>query len=180
MVYRPQESTRLLLPTPALSPPRVTLSSWDRELLIQGIMEAVCPGQSVIRERSQGPDIELVSRSILPVNSIPVVDVPTPVSYLEGKVDPSSAVPLGPDLGVNSSVFLLWTPGTWGEPMFTDGHVFTLYVGRLVGWCEEWPLSGVTDERGWTELYSGKRGWSRWEGQPPKSSRGVLIYISSA
>ena len=36
-----QESTGLLLPTPALSPPRATGSSSDCE---QRLMEAVCPG----------------------------------------------------------------------------------------------------------------------------------------
>ena len=58
-------------------------------------------------------------------------------------------------------MFLLWTPGTWGEPMLTDGHFFSLSVGWLVGWCQKWPLPIDTDERGWTELYSGKRGMVR-------------------
>ena len=74
----------------------------------------------------------------------------------------SSAVGSGPPgVGVGLSVFILCTPGTWGEPMFTNGHLFSLSVGRLVGRCEEWPLSGITDEWGWTELYSGKRGMVR-------------------
>ena len=81
------ENMRLLLPTPALSPPRVTLSSSDRELLIQRILEAVCPGQSVIQERSRGPDFELVLRSMFSVRSVLEVDVPTPVSGLDEKVD---------------------------------------------------------------------------------------------
>ena len=54
-----QESTGALLPIPALSPPGVTRSSSDCELLIQRIMETLCPGRSLIQERSQGPDIEL-------------------------------------------------------------------------------------------------------------------------
>ena len=135
-----QESTGLLLPTPALSPLKVTRSSSDRELLIQRIMEAICPGRSVIQERSQGPDIELGLRNLLPVKSIPEMDAPTLVSGPEGRVDPSSAVPIGPVLevdppgeGVGSSVFLMWTPGTWGEPMLTDGHFFSLLAGWLVG-----------------------------------------------
>ena len=53
------------------------------------------------------------------------------------------------------------SPGTWGEPMLTDGHFFSLSVGWLVGRCQKWPLSGDTDECGWTELYSGKRGMVR-------------------
>ena len=28
--------------------------------------------------------------------------------------------------GVGEGVFLEWTPGTWGEPMFTSGHFFSL------------------------------------------------------
>ena len=83
-------------------------------VIIQRILEAVRPGQSVTQEQSQGPDIELMLRSMLPVRSVTEVDVLTPVPCLEGKVDPSSAVPLGLDLGVDppgagvgSSVFLL-------------------------------------------------------------------------
>ena len=55
----------------------------------------------------------------------------------------------------------MWTPGTWGEQMFTDGRFFSHSATRLVGRCEEWPISCVTDARGWTELYSGKRGMVR-------------------
>ena len=85
-----------------------------------------------------------------------------------GGVDPSAPAPLKPVLevdppgaGVGSSVFLLWTPGTWGEPTLMDGHFFSLFVGWLVSRCQKWPLSGDTDERGWTELYSGKWGMVR-------------------
>ena len=78
-------------------------------------------------------------------------------------------------MGVGSSVFLMWTPGTWGEPMLTDEHFFSLFVGWLVGRCQKWPLSGDTDERGWTELYSGKGSIIlRREGQPPGSSEIVV------
>ena len=69
-----------------------------------------------------------------------------------------------PDLGMDPPVrgwarvcFFLWTPGTRGEPMFTDGCFFSFSIPRMVGRCEEWLISGVTDTRGWTELYSGKR-----------------------
>ena len=47
------------------------------------------------------------------------------------EVDP----PVGGGRGVESSVFLLWTPGTWGEQMLTDGHFlfpFCWLVGRSV------------------------------------------------
>ena len=52
----------------------------------------------------------------------------------------------------------MWIPGTWGEQKFTNGCFFSLSATRLVGRCEEWPISCVTDAGGWTELYSGKRG----------------------
>ena len=52
--------------------------------------------------------------------------------------------------------------------MLTDGHFFPFYWP--VGWYEEWPLSGNTDKRRWTQLYSRKMGCSGREGQPPGSS----------
>ena len=96
-----QESTGLLVPMPALSPPGVTRSSSDCELLIQRIMEAVCPGRSGIQERSQGPDIELGLQSLLPVSAIPEMDAPTLVPGLEGGINHSSPVPLETVLGVD-------------------------------------------------------------------------------
>ena len=152
---------------PALSPPGVTCSSSDCELLIQRIMEVVRPGWSGIQDRPQRPDIGLGLRSSLLVSAIPGMDVPTLVPGLEGGMDPSSPVQLEPVLEVDppvrgwDRVFLLWSPGTWGEPMLRDGHFFSLSVGWLVGWCQKWPLPSGTDERGWTELYSGKRGMVR-------------------
>ena len=61
---------------------------------MQRIMEAVH------QERSQGPDIELALRSLLPVGAIPRMDAPTLVPGLVGGggVDPSSSVPLEPVL----------------------------------------------------------------------------------
>ena len=111
-----QESTGLLLPTPALSPPGVTRSSSECELLIQRIMEAVCPGRSVIQERSQGPDIELGLRNLLPVSVIPEMDAPTLVPGLEGGMDPSSPVPLEPVLEVDPPV------RGWDRVCFSCGH----------------------------------------------------------
>ena len=64
------ESMSTLLSTPALSPPRLTSSSSDRELLIQRILEAVRSGRSVIQKRSQETDIELMLRRMLPVGSV--------------------------------------------------------------------------------------------------------------
>ena len=104
----------------------MTLSTSDRELLIQRILEAVCPGQSVIQE----PDIELLLRSMLPVRSVPEVDVPTLVSGLDGKVDPSSAVPLEPDLGVDPPV------RGWARVRFSCGH-----LGHGVNRCSQMDAS---------------------------------------
>ena len=163
-----QERTGLLLPTPALSPPRVTRSSSDCELLIQRIMDAVCPGRSVIQERSQGPGIELGLRSLLPVKSIPEMDVPTLVSGLEGRVDPSSAVPLGPVLEVYPPV------RGWDRVCFSCGHqghgvsrMDTSFPFLLAGWSV-----GVRNGRYRATRTSvdgqnytpGKGGWSGREG----------------
>ena len=177
-----QESTGLLLPTPALSPPRVTRSSSDCELLIQRIMEAVCPGRSVIQERSQGPDIELGLRSLLPVKSIPEMDAPTLVSGLKGGgVDPSSSVPLGPVLEVDPPV------RGWDRVCFSCGHqghglsrcsqMDTSFPFLLAGWSvgvrnDRYRATRTSvDGRNYTP---GKGGWPRREGQPPGSSEIVV------
>ena len=104
-------------------------------------MEVVRPGRSEIQERPQGPDIGLGLRSSLLVSAIPGMDAPTLVPGLEGGMDPSSPVQLEPVLEVDPPVrgwdrvcFLLWSPGTWGELMLTDGHFFSLSVSWLVGW----------------------------------------------
>ena len=172
-----QESTGLLLPMPALSPPGVTCSSSDCELLIQRIMELVWPGRSGIQEQPQGPDSGLGLRSSLLVSAIPGMDAPTLVPGLEGEIDPSSPVQLEPVLEVDPPV------RGWDRVCFScshqghgvSQHIFSLSVGWLVGWCQKWPLPSGTDKRGWTELYSGgKGGWSGWEGQPPGSSEIVV------
>ena len=51
--------------------------------------------------------------------------------------------PLGE--GVGEGVFLVWTSGTWGEPMFTSGHLFSIFATGVVGACLKWPISGDTD-----------------------------------
>ena len=76
-----------------------------------------------------------------------------------------------PGKGVDKSVFLVWTPGTWGEQMFTDGHFFSISATRMVGGCEKWPISGVTDGRDWIEIYSGKRGMVRAGGSASRTIR---------
>ena len=47
--------------------------------------------------------------------------------------------------GVGEGMFLMWTPGTWGEPMFTSGHFFSISATGVVGGCPKWPISGDTD-----------------------------------
>ena len=81
-----QESTGRVLPMPALSPPGVTCSSSDCELLIQRLMEVVRTGRSGIQERPQGPDIGLGLRSLLRFSAIPGMDAPTLVPGLEGGI----------------------------------------------------------------------------------------------
>ena len=63
--------------------------------------------------------------------------------------------------GAGEGVFLVRTPGTWGEPMFTGGHFFSVLVAGLVGGCSGWPISSDTDRRNWNVVYSGKRGMVR-------------------
>ena len=111
-----QESTGPLLPILALSPPGVTRSSSDCELLIQWIMEAVCSGHSVKQERSEGPDIGLGLQSLLPISATPGMDVPTLVPDLEGEMDPPSTVPLDPVLEVDPP------ERGWDRVCFSCGH----------------------------------------------------------
>ena len=51
--------------------------------------------------------------------------------------------PLGE--GVGEGMFLVWTPGTWVEPMFTSGHFFSISATGVVGRFPKWPISGDTD-----------------------------------
>ena len=70
-----KESTGRVLPMPALSPPGVTCSSSDCELLIQRLMEVVWSG---IQERPQRPDTGLGLRSSLCFSAIPAGVPPPP------------------------------------------------------------------------------------------------------
>ena len=161
------ESTGRVLPMPALSHPGVTCSSSDCELLIKRLMEVVQPGGREYRSDHKGRilDLEYGVRFA----SMRFRGWMHLLWCLVWKGDGSFITStvgtrLGggsPGAGVESSVFLLWSTGTWGEPMLTDGHLFSLYVGWLVGWCQKWPLPSGTDEPGWTELYSGNRGMVR-------------------
>ena len=107
---------RQLLPTPAVSPPRVIPSLPDSELLIQRILGAVCPTQSVIQERSRVTDIEIMLQNMLPVGSVTEVDVAPPAPHPEGKLGPLSAMPLEPDTGVDPPA------REWARVCFSCGH----------------------------------------------------------
>ena len=63
--------------------------------------------------------------------------------------------------GVGEGVFLVRTPGTWGEPVFTSRHFFSVLVAGMVGECPGWPILGDTDRWNWNVVYSGKRGMVR-------------------
>ena len=76
---------RQLLPTPAVSSPRMISSNC--ELLIQRILGVVRLGQSVIQERSRVTDLKMRSQNMLPVGSVTEVDVPTLAPTPEGKLN---------------------------------------------------------------------------------------------
>ena len=116
------EVMRRLLPTPAVSLPRAIPSPSDCELLIQRILGAVRPAQSVIHERSRVTDIEIMLQNMLPVGSVTEVDVPPPAPHLEGKLGPLSAVPLGPDTGI-------YPPPRCGSGLECVYHVDTRDMG---------------------------------------------------
>ena len=64
---------RQLLPTPVVSPPRVTPIPSDRELLIQRLVPLMGPEHPawpVLQERSNLKDIETLIQSLLPVGSV--------------------------------------------------------------------------------------------------------------
>ena len=69
---------RQLLPTPAVSPPKVTPIPSDRDLLMQRLLGAVRPVQPVVQERSHLMDIEILLQSMLPVGSVKEADVTPP------------------------------------------------------------------------------------------------------
>ena len=67
---------RQLLPTPAVSPLKVTPIPSVRDMLIQRLLGAVHPLQPVVQERSRLTDIEILLQSMLPVGSVKEEDVP--------------------------------------------------------------------------------------------------------
>ena len=65
-----EQIMRQLLPTPAVSPPKVTPIPSDRDMLIQRLLGVVHPVQPVVQEWSRLTDIEIVLQSMLPVGSV--------------------------------------------------------------------------------------------------------------
>ena len=72
--------------------------------------------------------------------------------------------PLGE--GVGEGIFLVWMPGTWGEPMFTSGHFFSISATGVVGGCPKWPISGTQIDGTGLGSAPGNERWSGREGQP--------------
>ena len=80
-----------VVPTPRGSPPRVTHSSADRELLIQRILETVRARRTIIPQHSQ--EREFMIRDTFPVGSITEVKASVPVLHPVGGVIPLLAGP---------------------------------------------------------------------------------------
>ena len=74
---------RHLLPTPAVSPPKVTSIQTDRELLLQCLLGTVNHVQPVMQECSGITDIEVLLQSMLPVTSVAEDSVRPPTDRLE-------------------------------------------------------------------------------------------------
>ena len=51
----------------------------------------------------------------------------------------------GSKIGQDAGVFLMWTTGTWSEPMFPNEHFFSISAAGMVGGCPEWPILGHTN-----------------------------------
>ena len=160
---------RRLVPTPAVSPPRVALSSADRELLIQRVLEAVHSGRPAIQKRSQEMEVELMLRNTLPVGSVTEVDASMPMLSLEEKVVLSSTVPWR-----RGSCF---SCGRQGHGVTRCSRMDVSFPFLLPGWSVDvrngqYRASRIRgDGRNYTP---GKVGWSGREGQPPGSSETIV------
>ena len=76
------ETIKKLLPTPAPPPLQAVPVRSDRDLLIQQLMEAICPPTPVAQEQSPASDLETLLLNWLPVGTVTEEDVASP--------DPSS------------------------------------------------------------------------------------------
>ena len=73
-----EDIIRKLLPTPALPPPQAVPIPSDRDVLIQHLMEAICPPTPVPQERSAATDLETLLLNWLPVGSVTEEDAASP------------------------------------------------------------------------------------------------------
>ena len=71
-----------LLPTPAPPPLQAVPIHSDRDLLIQQLLETICPPTPVAQEQSPATDLETLLLNWLPVGTVTEEDVASP--------DPSS------------------------------------------------------------------------------------------
>ena len=71
-----EDIIRKLLPTPALPPPQAVPIPSDRDVLIQQLMEAICPPTPVAQERSAATDFLLLNW--LPVGTVTEEDAASP------------------------------------------------------------------------------------------------------
>ena len=67
-------------------------------------------------------------------------------------------------------MFLVWTPGTWGEHMFPGGHLFSVLATGVVGRGAGWPISGSMAWGSSSKASSGKRGIVRTGGSASRTS----------
>ena len=67
-----------LLPTPAPPPLQAVPIGSDRDLIIQQLMEAICPPTPVAQERSPASDLETLLLNWLPVGTVTEEDVVSP------------------------------------------------------------------------------------------------------
>ena len=77
-----EDVIKKLLPTPAPPPLQAVLIRSDRDLLIQQLMEAICPPTPVAQKRSPATDLETLLLNWFPVGTVTEEDVASP--------DPSS------------------------------------------------------------------------------------------
>ena len=125
----------------------------------------------------------LVTRLLRTAQEVQLVDEKAPS---EGEMGPLSAVSPGVGAERGHSVkewvrvcFSCVTPGTWGEPMFTSGHFFSISATGMVGGCPKWPIWATRTDGTGLGSTPGNEGWSGREGQPPGPS-GIKVRLTPA
>ena len=72
--------------------------------------------------------------------------------------------------GAGDGVFLVWTPGTWGEQMLPGGHFIPVFTTGLSVDVRDGQYRAVWPGGARARSPPGNEGWSGQEGQPPGSS----------